>query len=94
MPKGHRICALFRGQELLHPRAVPACNPMTSLRHRPRARYPPSVSLFSQAPEQDLGRALYGDFLLEANARLVDLAPCTAGCERVADRTLGDFITR
>lgn len=51
--------------------------------------------LFSQAPEQDLGPRFFGDFLLEAAAKLVDLAPLYGlDVSEVADQTLGHFIAQ
>lgn len=94
MPQGTRICALFRGQELLHPSGstcLQSDDILCVIGHE--HDLPALGQLFSQAPEQDLGPRFFGDFLLEANARLVDLAPLYGlDVSEVADQSLGDFI--
>ena len=94
MPEGTRICALFRGRELLHPSGSTCLQSDDILCVIGHERDPPALGpLFRQAPAQALGPRFFGDFLLEATARLVDLAPLYGlDVSEVADQTLGDFI--
>ncbi|MGL4505754.1 MAG: potassium/proton antiporter, partial [Aeromonas sobria] len=94
MPTGTRICALFRGRELLHPSGSTCLQADDILCVIGHERDLSALGqLFSQAPEQDLGPRFFGDFLLEAAARLVDLAPLYGlDVSEVADQTLADFI--
>ncbi|HEH9425408.1 TPA: potassium/proton antiporter [Aeromonas sobria] len=94
MPTGTRICALFRGRELLHPSGSTCLQADDILCVIGHERDLSALGqLFSQAPEQDLGPRFFGDFLLEAAARLEDLAPLYGlDVSEVADQTLGDFI--
>ena len=56
--RGTRICALFRDQELLHPRAVPVCNPMTSsASSATSATCPPSASCSARRRSRIWARA-------------------------------------
>ncbi|MGL4251595.1 MAG: potassium/proton antiporter [Aeromonas sp.] len=95
MPTGTRICALFRGRALLHPSGstcLQADDILCVIGHE--QDLPALGQLFSQAPEQGLGPRFFGDFVLEARARLVDLAPLYGlDVSEIADQTLGDFIT-
>ncbi|PJG59724.1 potassium/proton antiporter [Aeromonas cavernicola] len=94
MPLGTRICALFRGQELLHPSGSTCLQADDILCVIGHERDLTALGqLFSQAPEQDLGPRFFGDFLLDAQAQLQDLAPLY-GLEvsDLAQQSLGDFI--
>ncbi|MGL5030571.1 MAG: potassium/proton antiporter [Aeromonas sp.] len=95
MPTGTRICALFRGRELLHPSGSSCLQADDILCVIGHERDLPALGqLFSQAPEQDLGLRFFGDFLLEAAANMTDLAPLYGiDVSEVADQTLRDFIT-
>ncbi|MGY3870291.1 potassium/proton antiporter [Aeromonas crassostreae] len=96
MPAGTRVCALFRGQDLLHPSGstcLQADDILCVIGHEHDLTA--LGQLFSQAPEQDLGPRFFGDFLLDASARLIDLAPLYGldlGELDEPQQSLGDFL--
>lgn len=97
MPEGTRIAALFRGRELLHPSGstrLLADDILCIVGHE--RDLPALGKLFSQAPSSGADAWFFGDFILDANARLKDLAPIYGlsleGCD--GELPIGEFFSQ
>lgn len=97
MPEGTRIAALFRGHELLHPTGstrLLADDILCIVGHE--HDLPALGKLFSQAPSRGMDDWFFGDFILDAAARIADLVP-VYGLQpdpSVLDLTIGEFLQR
>lgn len=96
MPDNTRIAALFRDQELLHPSGsttLKAGDILCVIGHE--HDLPALGRLFSEAPKRMLDVSFFGDFIIQGDAELSDLAMLyrldMKGYE--AHKTLGDLIT-
>lgn len=97
MPEGTRIAALFRGRELLHPSGsttLLADDILCIIGHE--HDLPALGKLFSHAPSSAADAWFFGDFILDANARLRDLAPIYGLSLQDCDGELaiGEFFTQ
>lgn len=97
MPAGTRVAALFRGRELLHPRGstkLLAGDILCIVGHEHDLAA--LGKLFSQAPSSAKDTWFFGDFILDANARLRDLAPVYGFILKDTDgaKSIGDFFTQ
>lgn len=96
MPEGTRIAAVFRGRELLYPKGATkllADDMLCIIGHE--SHMPALGKMFSQAPISNVDEWFFGDFILDAQARLIDLAPVYGisldDCEPEAQ--IGPFFT-
>ena len=76
MPEGTRIAAVFRDRELLYPKGgtkLLADDMLCIIGHE--THLSALGKLFSEAPLSNVDDWFFGDFILDAKARLMDLAP-------------------
>jgi potassium/hydrogen antiporter len=97
MPENTRIAALFRNKELFHPSGstrLMAGDILCVIGHE--QDLPALGKLFSEAPKRTLDLSFFGDFIIQGDAELRDLAMLYAldlkGYEE--HKTLGDLITQ
>ncbi len=98
MPEGTRIAALFRNDELLHPTGstrLLADDILCIVAHE--HDLPALGTLFSQEPEKDSERWFFGDFILDGDALLGNLAPIYGMAlpeGDLADMAIGEYLSR
>ena len=97
MPGNTRIAALFRDKELLHPSGstrLMAGDIICVVGHE--YDLPNLGKLFSEAPKRNLDLSFFGDFILQADAELQDLAMLYAFNLGDLDgqQTLGSLVTQ
>ncbi|MEX1197906.1 MAG: potassium/proton antiporter [Pseudohongiellaceae bacterium] len=97
MPEGTRIAALFRGRELLHPTGstrLLADDMLCIVGHE--HDLPALGRLFSEEPASDTDRWFFGDFILDAEALMGNLAPVYGLQipESLQQQTIGQYLTR
>ncbi|WP_062061974.1 potassium/proton antiporter [Cellvibrio sp. OA-2007] len=97
MPENTRIAALFRNKELFHPSGstrLMAGDILCVIGHE--QDLPALGKLFSEAPKRTLDLSFFGDFIIQGDAELRDLAMLYAldmkGYEE--HKTLGELITQ
>lgn len=97
MPENTRIAALFRDKELLHPSGstrLMAGDIICVIGHE--YDLPNLGKLFSEAPKRNLDLSFFGDFILQADAELQDLAMLYAFNlgDLDGEQTLGSLVTQ